>query len=367
MDALSETPAWRRRRTALTIAVLTVAALIVVFASSTQPPLPVPVPVHCDLVAASTGSDGADGAAATPFRTAAKLVAALTPGETGCLRAGTYYEDVKISRAGRPGAPIILRGYPNERATVAGRLWVARGADYVTVSDLVLDGEPTHGVNKSRLPSPTVNAAHDTFLRDEVTNHHTAICFVLGSDVYGRARSTAIRDSRIHDCGVLPRANRDHGIYVANADDTLISGNWIYANADRGVQLFPDAQRTTIDGNVIASNGEGVIFSGEGNVVSNGNIVRRNLITGSSARSNIESFYPPGTAPGTGNVVAGNCVFGASEFAATGGIDSSSGGFDTHDNRVADPRYVDAAGHDYRLRPGSPCADLAVAPPSTPG
>ena len=52
-----------------------------------------------------------------------------------------------------------------------------------------------------------------------------------------------IEHNRIHDCGELPATNFDHGVYVAEARDTVIRDNWIYSNADRGVQLYPDAGR----------------------------------------------------------------------------------------------------------------------------
>ena len=72
-----------------------------------------------------------------------------------------------------------------------------------------------------------------------------------------------IEHNRIHDCGVLPATNLDHGIYVAEADHTVIRRNLIYDNADRGVQLYPDADGTVVTGNVIDGNGEGVIFGGD--------------------------------------------------------------------------------------------------------
>jgi len=217
------------------------------------------------------------------------------------------------------------------------------------VSDLYLDG-----VNRRALPSPTVDATDDVFVRDDVTNDHTAICFVLGSETFGRASGTVIADSRVHDCGRLPARNDEHGIYVADADDTVIERNWIYANADRGVQLYPDAQHTTIRHNVIDANGEGVIFSGAGGRTSSDNLVEDNLITGSRVRSDVESFYPPGTPPGTGNLVRGNCL---------GTVDQSGMGFAFVDNRFGDPRYRNAAAHDYRLRRDSPCRGIAPPPP----
>src|SRR5204863_5834944 len=105
--------------------------------------------------------------------------------------------------------------------------------------------------------------------------------------------------------------NHEHGIYLAYSDDTKIVENVVYDNADRGIQLYPDAQGTLVRGNVIDGNGEGVIFSGVGSTASNDNVVENNVITNSTIRHNIESYYPD--IAGSGNVARNNCVHGAAQ------------------------------------------------------
>ena len=317
---------------------------------------------HCDRIAAPNGSDSATGTEAAPLRSAQRLVDSLTSGQTGCLRSGSYDQSVTVRQAG-----ITVRPYPGERATLKGRLWIAQGADSVTFEGLKLDGR-----NSGELPSPTVNADDATFRHNDVTNDHTAICFVVGSsESWGRARRTVIEANRIHHCGVMPAQNHDHGIYVEAADDTRIVGNWIYDNADRGVQLYPDAQRTTVTGNVIDGNGQGVIFSGEG-TTSNDNTVEGNVITNSQIRFNIESYYPSGTPLGQRNTATRNCVSNPKRTdAGPGGIDLREGGFTASANVTADPAFSDRAGKDFRLTPGSRCrrvmGSYAEAVPGTEG
>ena len=91
----------------------------------------------------------------------------------------------------------------------------------------------------------------------------------------------------------------------------MIRGNWIYDNTDRGIQLYPDAQRTVITGNVIYGNGEGIIFSGDDGVASSGTRVTGNVIAGSRIRRNVESYYPDGAPLGSDNLVRSNCIHGA--------------------------------------------------------
>ena len=307
----------------------------------------------CDKVAAPNGSDSAGGTAGAPYRTAQKVADSLAAGQTGCLRAGIYDEDLTVRRGGGAGAPVTIRSYPGERARVVGRLWIARTADYVTIAQLDLDG-----VNPEQtLPSPTVNSSNVTFVDNDVTNRHTAICFNIGSGSYGRARNTLIARNRIHDCGKLPANNHEHGIYVSNADDTKILGNAIYDNADRGVQLYPDAQRTVIQGNVIDGNGVGVIFSGVGGVASSDNDVEFNVITNSNQRNNVESWYPAGNPIGRNNVLRNNCIAGGVRDSGNGGIGAQVG-FTATANITSPVQYANRAAKDFALPAGSACAAL---------
>lgn len=310
----------------------------------------------CDRVAAPGGSDSAAGTDAAPFATAQKLVNSLSAGQTGCLRSGTYSQSVTFSHGGAAGGAITLTTYPgDQRAAVVGRMWLKSGVDYVTVSNLNLNG-----VNSSNLPSPTVDDAYATFTGDDVTDQHTAICFNLGDDtgVYGRAQNTLIQGNRIHDCGKLPAANHDHGIYVDASSNVQILDNVIYGNADRGVQLYPDAQNTTIERNVIDSNGEGILFSGDFGLAASNNLVSNNVITNSSVRNNVESWYPSGNPVGQGNLVTKSCIHGGIDDTGNGGIDTSPGGVSMSGNTLANPGYANPSAGDFTISASSQCANI---------
>jgi hypothetical protein len=294
----------------------------------------------CDKVAAPRGSNGNPGTAARPYATVGKLANSLRPGQTGCLRAGVYRGRVKVRTGGRRGAPTTIRSAPGERATVRGRLHVANSANHVVVRQLYLDGR-----SRTRLPSPTVNGNNIVFRDNDVTTRNTTICFLLGSDRYGRARRTLIERNRIHHCGKLPPTNHHHGIYVEASQGVRITGNWIYDNADRGVQLFPDARHTYVAHNVIDGNGEGIVFSRR----SAHNVVEHNSISNSLVRYNVEDFE----LRGTGNVARRNCLWSA-RHAGNAGV---SPGIEVqlYDNLVVEPAYADRVRKDFRVRPGSSC------------
>jgi parallel beta-helix repeat protein len=321
-------------------------------------PAAAPADTPCTRVAAPNGSDSAAGTESAPFRSAQKLVNSLAPGEVGCLRQGSYAENVTVSHGGGgDDSRVVLRSYPGERGRISGRLYVRDSADYVTIADLDLDGHDAPGCSSSPtclLPSPTVNGDHVTFSGDDVTNRHAAICFNLGAVGYGRAEHDVISGNRIHDCGELPATNHEHGIYLAYSDDTEITGNVIYDNADRGIQLYPDAQGTRVEGNVIDGNGVGVIFSGAGSTASNDNVVAHNVITNSKLRHDVESWFP--NIVGSGNVAHDNCVYGGKQ-----GEFGTAYGFSAHDNLKTDPGYADRAAKDFRLAPDGPCASVLAA------
>jgi parallel beta-helix repeat protein len=311
--------------------VLTTLCLLAAAAPAAQAQLPAALPAPCTAVAPAL-----PGAAQ-------RMVAALPAGGTGCLAAGVHTGGVTLRRP-----DVALRPVPGQRATLRGQLHVAAGADRVTVTGLTLDG-----ANPDAKPSPLVNADDALFSSNDVSNARES-CFVLGDKVWGVAHRTRITGNLVHDCGV-PGTNMDHGIYVRQAEDTVIEGNVVRDNPDRGVQLFPNADRTLVRGNLLVGNGEGVIFSGDGTDVSEDNVVERNIITASRLRWDVESHWVARRGAGAGNVARANCLFGGRR----GALQRPAIGFTAVRNVLADPRLV-RRGTAYRLGAGSPCA---VRPP----
>jgi hypothetical protein len=295
---------------------------------------------------------GCDSVVSPGHHAVKRLVRSLEPGDTGCLRGGRYHGSVEIGRHGTPGKPITIQPYPGESATIVGRLWLNRHASHLKIRRLHLDGR-----NRAGLPSPTVNGRRILFVDNEVTNEHTGICFVLGHDRYGVARDVTIQRNRIHGCGRLPSTNHDHGVYVAVARDTRVIGNWIYDNADLGVHLFPDARRTYVVGNVIDSNGEGVLFGSGDGTAPRDNLVEGNVISNSRLRYNVESFFEDDEPIGTGNVVRLNCIGGGvrDDGGGEGGVLSPASGFTGVENVIAQVSFASTEPGDLRLPPDSPC------------
>ena len=322
-------------------------------------PVPVVTPASnsCTAYVSPTGSDTASGSAGAPWRTIARLVDSWDAGDVGCLM-GDFVEDVSIHRGGVAGAPVVLRSAPGTRAGIRGRIWIADGANYVVVADLDLDGRANEGASRADLPSPTVNGDSAMLLGNDISNAHTRVCALLGSvSGWGRASDTTLAYNRIHDCGHRGD-NTQHGIYVESALRTRIVYNAIFRNADRGIQLYPDAQRSLIMRNLIDGNGEGIIFSGAEGYASSGNRVLRNVIARSAIRSNIEDWWEDGGPVGTGNVAVRNCLGGAVE----GDLALPAVGWIPAGNVTGTMVYRDASGGDFRPLATSGCRAMLRGP-----
>ena len=190
----------------------------------------------------------------------------------------------------------------------------------------------------------------------EITNGHTANCLMVGTRTTPVQR-VVVNANRIHDCGTLPSTDRQHGVSLTYAKNSRVAGNWIYDNADRGVQLRPDADNNQVTGNVIDGNGEGVTIAGDKRAASDGNLIERNVITNSRLRDNVEAVWS-GRMVGVKNFVQENCIGGGVRDDGDGGVADLRNGMAVNSNIFEDPLYLAPAQKDYRLHPESPCRPI---------
>jgi parallel beta-helix repeat protein len=252
------------------------------------------------------------------------FVNGLQSGEAGCLT-GTRQGGVTISTP-----EVTLRSEPGTRATIqGGQVRVAQSANGVTLTKLKLIGG-------SGVVSPLIYASGVEISNSDITGPE--ICVHV--DVYPPAPipyGVKIIGNYIHDCGHFPPTNFDHGIYLSDSEGTIIKNNVIVRNADRGVQLYPNANDSRIIGNVIDSNGEGIIFGD----YSTGNLVRGNIISRPLLRYGVEAI----SFPGVTNLVKNNCTWSQNLYGA--GVPVGSGimppgpsvGFTARDNIVEEPDF----------------------------
>lgn len=320
-----------------------------------------PAPAGCALFAAASGTDTAPGSFRSPMRSAQHLVDSLRPGQTGCLEAGVYPGYLRVTHGGRPGAPIVIQSIPGAAVTLRGRVWVRSGSDHVTITGVHIEGVRCRGRGCPNTPTVAINGDSVTLSHDDITNHHSTICLAIGSDAWGVAHDTVIVADVIHGCGRLPATNLEHGVYVADSVGAVLSSNYIFGNADRGLQIYPHAVDTLVVGNVIDDNGEGVLIGGTGSNPSIGSLVEHNLITGSRRGANVESWFPDRPSPRRANRVIDNCLYGGQTAPELGGIVLSGGGVTAGHNLVTNPGYRSGVVPDPQL-PADPAALTSLAP-----
>jgi nitrous oxidase accessory protein NosD len=252
---------------------------------------------------------------------------------------------VEMRRAGT-----TLRPLGKAHVTIDGALWVLPGAKRARIAGLTLTShDPVYSIPLK------IQADDVSLVGNDITAARNISCVLIGSRDRTVSR-TLVELNRIRRCGRTGKLS--HLLYVTHSRGAVIRDNLLVGN--RGgwaVHLYPDADGTLVEGNVIDSNEGGVIFAGDGGGdTSDGNVVRENVITNSSPRWNIEGSWSGGP-EGQGNLAQRNCLYSAGPGTPSG-IGFLSG-FEQSDNVVASgPVYVDRRAGDYRLRPGSNCGAL---------
>lgn len=301
----------------------------------------------CDRYASPNGSAQASGSRARPFGSLWRLVRSLRPGQVGCLMPGRF-RHFGVVRMERPDTTIRSLGRP--RATIDGAVWVEPGARGARIAGLRLTSHDPEFAIPLKIQADDVE-----LVGNDITASRSISCVLVGSS--RTVSGLLIEDNRIHHCGRTGK--KDHLIYMTDSRNAVIRRNLLVHNPGGwAVHLYPNADGTLIERNVIDSNRGGVIFAGSGGgATSDGNVVRANVITNSSPRWNIESSWSGGPA-GRGNSASRNCLFSSGPGAPSGLLPGR--GFQLSDNAVAKrPVYVERGAGDYRLTRRSNCAAIA--------
>lgn len=199
------------------------------------------------------GSPSGDGSFSNPWDLATALngPAAVTPGSTIWLRGGTYTNGTFFGAywsnlTGSVAAPIVVRQYPGERATVTRALFV-RGAYTWYWGFEVVHPAPHvgygYGISNLGPGTKLINlvvhnaSASGIFIGPEAANAE-----VYGSIVYNNGRTD----------------NLDHGIYCQSQTRLLVKDNIVFANWAFGVHCFASdgahIRNVDIEGNVAFNN-----------------------------------------------------------------------------------------------------------------
>ncbi len=211
----------------------------VVVTAVAPPPPPPPPTVTQTLYVAPAGS----GSACTLAEPCALAAAFARSADTILVRAGAY-PATTISRSGTATRPLVVRAFPDERATFPSLM--ITGAN-VWLWGLEVANGP-NGVMGVNVRAPGVHVIN-------LVVHDTGIS---GVGHWMEAPDGEVYGSLIYHAGRT--LNLDHGIYAQNSSGSkLIEDNLLWENAAYGVHIYTSAgqfaRNITLRGNIGWNNG----------------------------------------------------------------------------------------------------------------
>jgi hypothetical protein len=347
----------------------------------------------------TAGSDDNSGSQAKPFRTIKKGASILKPGDTLYLRRGTYTEALRnvIPSGTSWESPVTVAAYPGEEVT----LRPGSGEDvikiqdnnpaYIIVDGLILDGAGTTAaaVFITTANGPLTVPHHIRLKNCEIKNAREQGIMVYSSPANARAHQANYNEFinlKIHDVG---RKKFNHGLYI-NTSHNLIDHCEVWNVYGIGVQIYKTGGRNgfncsdnTISCCKIHDTGldksdvtAGIVITvGNGNLVCNNLIwnnyngvqidtgatntkVYNNTIYKSFGDAGIRNGYP--NPPGArGTIILNNILYQNTN----GNKILDYGPYTFADYNLVgntDPKFVNAAAHDFHLQANSPAIDAGA-------
>jgi uncharacterized protein YjdB len=248
---------------------------------SISAPDPDPAPTErVGFYVAPSGSSGGNGTKASPWDLNSVLGGSksIPAGDTVWVRGGTYTGQYYAYLNGSASAPVVIRQYPGERATIDGNLVVV--------------------------------GAHLTFWGLEVMNSSPLSVYRLG--VNNRGPGNQFINMVVHDAGAsgiyLGVEGSGSGVY-----GSIVYNNGTNGNQDHGIYANNNTPASVIEDNIIFDNqayglhGYTSIANYINNIQVRGNVSFNNgLITNLGGRPDL---FVGGSVPATGIVMKGNYTY----------------------------------------------------------
>jgi hypothetical protein len=368
-----------------------------------------PVVGRVYYVSSSTGSDTNPGTAGSPWRTIAKVNRTrFDPGDQVLFRRGDRWSEKLVpSSSGAVEKPIVFGAYgTGERPTIAGsrsmscigwtqqrsylifrylrlagcqigfNIWSDQGTSHhLVLEHSLIEDAPEiniyftgvrsliirhntirNAVNEHGIYVDGTLGAEDILIEHNEIYGNPAMCVQYNSNGHHQILDAVLRYNRMHDCGF--GAVNNIGALKLRAHHNLIYGDMpagFYNTCDAA------ALRACAEGGLYHHNT--IVVGGDdwSHCISGDYAEFKNNICVHQAAGGLPIYIESPTSVSDYNLYYGTETFSSFDrwyfsldaFRSAGGTDRNS--------RFADPLFVDAAGADFRLQPGSPAIDAAAA------
>jgi parallel beta-helix repeat protein len=198
----------------------------------------------------TTGKDTNPGTSTAPFKTFAKAVSVLAPGDTLQVLPGTYYESLRLTKSGTAAAPITVIGtgaIVNMQGTQDTGIKVS--GNYVNLSNFEVTGAVDAGI---AIPGKYVtirnNLVHDNVTQNGV-NRKCGVASSWSSALkvgVGGANITIEGNSVYNNCG--------EGIAITRGVNVLVKNNTVFDNFAPNIYV-DNSPYTTVQDNLVYCTG----------------------------------------------------------------------------------------------------------------
>ncbi len=218
------------------------------------------------------GNDANPGTSTHPWRTIAKAVATLRPGDAAYIRGGTYYERPMVTAfSGESNAPIHLWAAPGEQVKIMGGV---AGKPFLRITQQYwyIRGLEFQGVRGQSAWQPAI------YFDGLKTATQRGCQFAVARNIYAHdggggeciafdgAKDVGLYDSTIHSWQRVVNGELadSHGVMVkGNTQRAHIKGNRSYYNSGDSVQCLGTTtvqpQHITIEGNLYYQDRENAV------------------------------------------------------------------------------------------------------------
>ena len=196
-----------------------------------------------------TGSDTNSGSSTSPFKTFAKAVSVLQPGDTLQVMPGTYNEALILSASGTASAPITVIGngavLDMQKSKTTG---IKISGSYLTVSNFEVTGAQNAGIG---IPGKYVTVKNN-ILHDNVTDNGYGTCGTGGS--WSSALKVGVGGQNITVDSNKVYNNCGEGIAITRGVSVVVKNNTSYDNWAQNIYI-DNSPYTTVQSNMVYCTG----------------------------------------------------------------------------------------------------------------